>query len=545
MNKREGTHMKKYVQTMVVVAVLTCLISPQRLQAEDVFKSQEIVLYNQMDEFELRSPSAEVLAEFIKKLDSTAAVLWEGMEDQAGQRGLIAVAIRPDRTMKLWVDIEGKFQPEITARLEQNMKTFDIPHVRIGAIAFAVHFDLWGGASAPKVKTDEVEIPEVWRKKLEESQKKRVVIPNDILPLAWDVKEGEESDGNPMIVPPDGFSVQKLSPLGGEIYMPDGWFYTEGHRENAFMWTVAKENPADGPYDTGVRIQCFVGVHDLTGKSPEEFVKSFVDKKKAAGAVISVRPEQKQGLFTRIGLEIEESRDVDGKEIVYRILYSCFWGEGADIAVVSISGAPVGLWEQYKDTFNIMSGVKLVDMAQLEEAQKNAEWKEIENSSDWRRPPSGYEWVECKAINSAFLKPSGWHFITLEKDDGFEFTILQEPVVSPTAIGMTIDVIKDCRKNKGVKPTEYHARRFSEYTQECEVLSVSDPIEQEDLTIYRAEVNKVLADNVKYRVLFFGIANDETDTLQIIKYTCPLEEWEDHESIAIPMLQNLIINENL
>jgi hypothetical protein len=198
-----------------------------------------------------------------------------------------------------------------------------------------------------------------------------------------------------------------------------------------------------------------------------------------------------------------------------------------------------------------MSSFELIDMAQFEKTQTNAtfaphaNWKEIDNSSEWRSPPSGYEWVECREIDSAFLKPKGWHFATRKTEHSRIFTILQKALDKPTTIGMTISVIKDCQKHTHAKPTKYHSLYFSRFTKGCEVTSVEEPIEQGDLTIYRAEVNKVLADKLKYRILLVGIANDKTDTLQIVKYTCPLVNWEEHRSIAIPMFQNMVVNEHL
>jgi len=38
----------------------------------------------------------------------------------------------------------------------------------------------------------------------------------------------------------------------------------------------------------------------------------------------------------------------------------------SDIAVISISGAPKGLWEKYKDTFQVMGGFELIDMKRFE-----------------------------------------------------------------------------------------------------------------------------------------------------------------------------------
>jgi hypothetical protein len=83
-------------------------------------------------------------------------------------------------------------------------------------------------------------------------------------------------------------------------------------------------------------------------------------KKKDATKIISIRDEQDQGLFTRIGLETEEGP--------YHILYSLFWlSSGQDLAVVSIAGTTKELWETYAPTFDKMGAFELIDMKRFED----------------------------------------------------------------------------------------------------------------------------------------------------------------------------------
>jgi hypothetical protein len=269
--------MRRVIIATAASVLLAHAALAQSLTKAEALQTREIVLYNQMDEFEARSPTAEILASFIKRLGAKAAALWKDEKATSGKSGFIAVAIRPDRTMKLWVDVEEEFQAEITASLEREMKTIGVPQVKSGPIAFAVHFDLWGGASKVKAKTDHIQIPQLWRKALGE-QSNPLGIPDEILPLVWKAEPSRESESAFFV--PEGYELQELKPTGGKILRPKGWFYTEAHKEHAFMWTVSKENPEGGSYETGVRIQCFVGVEEITGKSPKEFVRSFLDCKK-------------------------------------------------------------------------------------------------------------------------------------------------------------------------------------------------------------------------------------------------------------------------
>jgi hypothetical protein len=156
---------------------------------------------------------------------------------------------------------------------------------------------------------------------------------------------------------PEGFEVQVLEPTGGKILRPKGWFYAEGHRERSWMWTISKEDSGDGKgsYETGVRIQAFVGVEDITGKSPEAFVRGFAAAKREAADQVHKECEPvDQGLFTRACLEVTEGE--------YRILYSVFWGNGLDLAIISIAGAKTDDWEANAKFFDAMSAFELIDM---------------------------------------------------------------------------------------------------------------------------------------------------------------------------------------
>lgn len=159
---------------------------------------------------------------------------------------------------------------------------------------------------------------------------------------------------------PLGYEMQVLEPLGGKILRPKGWFYSEGHSARSWMWTLSKEDTQGGKnaYDTGVRIQAFAGVREATGKSPEAFLKDFLAQKKSAASKLHKEcGAVDQGLFTRTCLEITEGD--------YRILYSVFWGNDIDMAVISIAGAKTADWQTNAKFFDAMSAFELIDLSRF------------------------------------------------------------------------------------------------------------------------------------------------------------------------------------
>ena len=76
---------------------------------------------------------------------------------------------------------------------------------------------------------------------------------------------------------PTEFVTQVLEPTGGNIVRPKEWFYAEHHHGPVFVWTISREDTSGNqPYTTGgVSIQTFMHVKEGTGKTAEEFLRSF------------------------------------------------------------------------------------------------------------------------------------------------------------------------------------------------------------------------------------------------------------------------------
>jgi hypothetical protein len=163
--------------------------------------------------------------------------------------------------------------------------------------------------------------------------------------------------------PPPGFVEQTLEPSIGKINKPHGWFYshqfTEENGGMRLMWTLSKERFRDGSYDTGFRIQMFLGIRKATGKTAKQFIEEFIAaKRKEAKEMPRNCGPTKQGEFTRLCLETEEGK--------YHILYSFLWQEGGDTAVIAIAGAKKSEWQKYTATFDQMNGFSLIDPNELD-----------------------------------------------------------------------------------------------------------------------------------------------------------------------------------
>jgi hypothetical protein len=166
---------------------------------------------------------------------------------------------------------------------------------------------------------------------------------------------------------PDGYTLQILEPTGGKIARPNGWFYEESNTPSGYLWTISREEPRDGWYEVGLRIQLLAKLQAIGKISPEAFIENFVAGKKTASArVVSECATTKQGMFQRRCLETEEVLpDKGGGTKRYHIQYSLFWANGADLAVVTTFGAPPEEWAGVRRFAETMAAFELIDMSRF------------------------------------------------------------------------------------------------------------------------------------------------------------------------------------
>ncbi|MEL6105230.1 MAG: hypothetical protein AAFU85_04305 [Planctomycetota bacterium] len=344
----------------------------------DEAKVDAVVLFNSTGEFGQRTGSdTKTTSAYIKTIERETLDALRDSEATDHQSGVVAVAIRPNGTMKLWIDLDREFENELTNEVQKRMAAKGVPQVVGGPVAFALllRFASSESEDQPPAAKAGAAVPQDWRRILDRKKGEQLKIPDDLLPLVWPTneipptKEMEEAKAiaeNAETFVPDGFVLQSLNPLGGSIPRPTDWHYAEAHRKRQLTWTLSKE-PSQSGYVTGVKIQLFIGVQELTKQTPQAFLEKFLESKAKTAKVISRRDPIKQGKFTRVGLETEEPQS-DKSKPPFRILYSCFWSNDMDMGAITISGTTTDLWDEYEKTFNVMSKMTIVD---LEKAKRD------------------------------------------------------------------------------------------------------------------------------------------------------------------------------
>jgi hypothetical protein len=168
------------------------------------------------------------------------------------------------------------------------------------------------------------------------------------------------SSNDPLVAPPDGFVLQPLVLTDGLIARPKAWFFGTASSSAGWTWIIAKEDPAKGPYETGMRIQVIVGVKQRSGKTAEDLMRGFIAEKRNTAKVVSDCQPTDQGQFIRECLSVIEDIPLNGPAKPYHVAYTVFWGKTMDMAVLTTFGAPADQWGDVARTAEVMNAFRLI-----------------------------------------------------------------------------------------------------------------------------------------------------------------------------------------
>jgi hypothetical protein len=170
------------------------------------------------------------------------------------------------------------------------------------------------------------------------------------------------ADDAPPIPIPDGFVAQRLDVTKGWIARPKDWFYESHGTPSGWLWTIAKEGPSKGEYETGMHIQMLIGFKKH-GTTSESFLRDFIGQKRAEDKVLS-DCESKVGDFQRICLEVLEGK--------FHIQYSAYWNPDTDYAFLATFGTPADKWNEFKAIEQAMANVVVIgaDFGQNKDSKK-------------------------------------------------------------------------------------------------------------------------------------------------------------------------------
>lgn len=318
-----------------------------------------VVFYNPIDEIGERCVNPATMGSFLEELTDAAMALDLQEAFPGSTKALIAVAIWPDRTADLWIDVDGRYLPDASTRLKEELKKLGLPAIRGGPIAFAIHLSLIQTKDFSPVPS---EIPQVW-KEAAKNQGAELLLPEGVLDLVSPDHASGESF-KPFV--PPGYEMRSLKATGGSVMAPSDWHFSGGVTNTGFQYIISRERNEDGSYETGFRLVGFVKLrsYNLTPiEAKDQILNSF---RESAKRILKECSNESAGFFTRDCLEVIQENATD-PETNFRVIHSFLWNEDADMLVVTTFGAPEGEWESVQEVCEIMSEFTLIDLRRLDQ----------------------------------------------------------------------------------------------------------------------------------------------------------------------------------
>jgi len=168
------------------------------------------------------------------------------------------------------------------------------------------------------------------------------------------------SGDDPLVKVPKGYVLQKLDATDGLIARPSDWFYGNHGTASGWVWTISKEDPKKGAFETGFTIQMIIGLESKTKQSRQEFCTNFINSKRKSLKVFKECPVIDMGTFMRQCIEVLEIIPESASKKEFHVLYSVMWMKNMDIAAVTTFGASDADWESIVPITQVMSEFRLI-----------------------------------------------------------------------------------------------------------------------------------------------------------------------------------------
>lgn len=168
-------------------------------------------------------------------------------------------------------------------------------------------------------------------------------------------------------------------------------------------------------------------------------------------------------------------------------------------------------------------------------------------ATDLPPAPKGFSWVSFEETKSAFLKPTGWFSKKAKKGETWGYFITKENIdkTGKFNTGLTVNIIPNIQKKKGMPPTEYAAAFIQEGAKSRKV--VKEPWQKNMGPFQSFGVVLLNKDNKGGDFITHNLAigNDATGTIYLITFEAPASSWESAWKKGEPMLQRFLIDSDI
>ena len=156
-----------------------------------------------------------------------------------------------------------------------------------------------------------------------------------------------------------------------------------------------------------------------------------------------------------------------------------------------------------------------------------------------------YHWFDSKLGSSKFLVPNGW-FTKEEYGKGhYALFITKEKITSEQTFntGLTLNFNTHISRKAKVMPSKYALSLISLLIQEKSTHIITKPWKYKKGENLNIGVTFVNQENIT--IAYQLIANDQKDTLYVILFESPNDQWDNNWTLGRSIIQHLRIDSHL
>lgn len=160
--------------------------------------------------------------------------------------------------------------------------------------------------------------------------------------------------------------------------------------------------------------------------------------------------------------------------------------------------------------------------------------------------PAGFSWQELEGMGGSVLLPKGWFFSKHSTRDAAVCQVTQEDSAKGKGFltGLTVNVIRDVKAKSKADAFLYSAYYVDGYRKGAKTFGDPKIDKADGFDRIVCEVENKLpgaAKDVVFHVRLMTLSNKETDTLYVITFGAPKDEWEKAWKIGEPVLASLTL----
>ena len=172
--------------------------------------------------------------------------------------------------------------------------------------------------------------------------------------------------------------------------------------------------------------------------------------------------------------------------------------------------------------------------------------EEPAKKAERRKPPAGFQWQELEGLGGSVLLPKGWFFSKDSTRDAAVCRVTQEDPAKGNGFltGLTVNVVRDVKAKAKADAFMYSVFYVDGYRKGAKTFGDPKVDKADGFDRIVCDVENELpgaAKGVVFHVRLMTLANKETDTLYVVTYGAPKDEWEKAIKIGEPMLSSLIL----